>query len=132
MKDIASLTMNLPRLVLAALALLLACALPALAQIVDGKFPVVSNLKAGVASVDITPASAAGITVVGHRREVVGLLHVAGAQQGEAGLPAGHHVGVIPEDRQRVGMAGGPAGRRGSVEASQRRAVRRSRLRAVQ
>lgn len=73
MKEIASLTMNLPRLVLAALALLLACALPALAQIVDGKFPVVSNLKAGVASVDITPASAAGITVVGHRREVTGI-----------------------------------------------------------
>jgi len=39
---------------------------------VDGQFPVASNLKAGVAKVDITPANVVGITVAGHRREVTG------------------------------------------------------------
>ncbi len=39
-------------------------------QVVDGQFPVSSNLRAGVAKVDITPADLAGITVVGHRRQV--------------------------------------------------------------
>lgn len=43
------------------------------AQVSDGQFPVTSNLKAGVAKVDITPADLAGITVVGHRREVTGV-----------------------------------------------------------
>jgi len=41
--------------------------------VVDGQFPVESNLRAGVAKIDITPAEVAGITVVGHRREVSGV-----------------------------------------------------------
>jgi neutral ceramidase len=40
---------------------------------VDGQFPVVSNLRVGVAKVDITPADVTGITIAGHRREVVGV-----------------------------------------------------------
>src|SRR4051812_11515811 len=43
------------------------------ADVIDGQFPVVSNLRAGVAKVDITPASVEGITVVGHRRVVTGI-----------------------------------------------------------
>ena len=39
-------------------------------QVVDGQFPVSSNLRAGVAKTDITPTDLAGITVAGHRREV--------------------------------------------------------------
>lgn len=39
----------------------------------DGHFSVVSNLRAGVAKVDITPGEVKGITVVGHRREVTGV-----------------------------------------------------------
>lgn len=40
---------------------------------VDGQFAVVSNLRAGVAKVDITPAAVEGITVIGHRRVVTGV-----------------------------------------------------------
>jgi hypothetical protein len=36
-------------------------------------------------------------------REVLSLLDGAGGQEGEARLPAGHDVGVVAEDRQRVG-----------------------------
>jgi neutral ceramidase len=36
----------------------------------DGRFPVVSNLRAGVAKVDITPDVSQGLDVVGHRRKV--------------------------------------------------------------
>jgi neutral ceramidase len=43
------------------------------AAVLDGQFPVVSNLRAGVAKVDITPAAVEGITVVGHRRTVTGI-----------------------------------------------------------
>ena len=43
------------------------------AQVIDGKFPVVSNLKAGVAKVDITPAEVQNITVAGHTRVVNGV-----------------------------------------------------------
>lgn len=39
----------------------------------DFAFPVQSNLRAGVAKVDITPAEVVGMTVVGHRREVTGV-----------------------------------------------------------
>lgn len=39
----------------------------------DGRFPVQSNLRAGVAGVDITPKKTDGITVVGHRRVVNGV-----------------------------------------------------------
>ena len=39
----------------------------------DGQFPVESNLRAGIAKVDITPAEVSGITVVGHRRPVNGV-----------------------------------------------------------
>lgn len=39
----------------------------------DGAFPIRSNLKAGVAKVDITPAKVEGMTVVGHRRVVNGV-----------------------------------------------------------
>ncbi|QDT27626.1 hypothetical protein [Gimesia panareensis] len=39
----------------------------------DGKFPVESNLKAGVAKVDITPDEVKDLEVVGHRRKVTGV-----------------------------------------------------------
>ena len=39
----------------------------------DGQFPVESNLRAGVAKIDITPAEVAGVSVVGHRRVVTGV-----------------------------------------------------------
>jgi hypothetical protein len=39
----------------------------------DGQFPVESNLRAGVAKVDITPTDISGVTVVGHRRPVTGV-----------------------------------------------------------
>ena len=39
----------------------------------DGQFSVTSNLRAGVAKVDITPAEVVGVTVIGHRREVTGV-----------------------------------------------------------
>ena len=43
------------------------------AQVIDGQFPVTSNLKAGVAKVDITPPEVKGVIVAGHRREVNGV-----------------------------------------------------------
>jgi len=46
---------------------------PALGQVVDGTFPVQSNLKAGVAKVDITPDIIEGMETVGHRRVVTGV-----------------------------------------------------------
>lgn len=39
----------------------------------DGTFPIRTNLKAGAAKVDITPAKVEGMTVVGHRRQVTGV-----------------------------------------------------------
>ncbi|MFT6617457.1 MAG: hypothetical protein ACJASX_000339 [Limisphaerales bacterium] len=51
----------------------LAVGAPAIAQVHDGQFPVQSNLRAGVAKVDITPTKVAGIETVGHRRIVSGL-----------------------------------------------------------
>jgi neutral ceramidase len=39
----------------------------------DGRFPVVSNLRAGVAKVDITPTETEGVMVTGHRRMVHGV-----------------------------------------------------------
>jgi len=42
-------------------------------QIPDGQFTVESNLKAGVAKVDITPAKTDGVMVTGHRRKVFGV-----------------------------------------------------------
>ena len=53
--------------------LCLLLALTAHAQVIDGKFPVVSNLKAGAAKVDITPAEVKDITVAGHTRVVNGV-----------------------------------------------------------
>ena len=41
-----------------------------------------------------------------HGGEVHDLLHVALAQHGKAGLAAGHHVGVVAEDVQRLGGHG--------------------------
>lgn len=41
--------------------------------VIDGQFAVRSNLRAGVAKIDITPADPASITVVGHRRPVTGI-----------------------------------------------------------
>lgn len=46
---------------------------PAFGQVVDGTFPVQSNLKAGVAKVDITPEIIEGMETVGHRRVVTGV-----------------------------------------------------------
>ncbi len=40
------------------------------------------------------------------RRKVVRLLHAVGTQHGETGLPAGHHVAVIAENRQGVRRQG--------------------------
>ncbi|MGB3119049.1 MAG: hypothetical protein WBE58_09525 [Verrucomicrobiales bacterium] len=42
-------------------------------EVKDGQFAVSSNLKVGVAKVDITPEQVAGVTVVGHRRVVTGV-----------------------------------------------------------
>ena len=53
--------------------LLLILALTAHAQIIDGQFPVSSNLKAGVAKVDITPPEVKDVTVAGHTRVVNGV-----------------------------------------------------------
>jgi hypothetical protein len=58
-----------PGLLLAALVF----ASPVLGNERDGEFPVRSNLKAGVAKVDITPAKTDGVTVVGHHRVVHGV-----------------------------------------------------------
>ena len=43
---------------------------------------------------------------VGHGGQVHDLLHVALAQHGKAGLAAGHDVGVVAEDVQRLGGHG--------------------------
>lgn len=43
------------------------------AQVIDGAFLIVSNLKAGVAKVDITPAEVKDVTVTGHTRVVNGV-----------------------------------------------------------
>ncbi len=40
---------------------------------------------------------------MGHGAQVHDLLRVGGAQHGKAGLAAGHNVGVVAEDGQRVG-----------------------------
>ena len=53
--------------------LILLIAFTAHAQVIDGKFPVVSNLKAGAAKVDITPSEVKDITVAGHTRVVNGV-----------------------------------------------------------
>ncbi len=45
----------------------------AAAQVQDGSFAVTSNLRAGVAKVDITPDNVVNVTVAGHRREVTGV-----------------------------------------------------------
>ena len=42
-------------------------------EIKDGEFAVTSNLRAGVAKVDITPTEVAGTFVIGHRRQVTGV-----------------------------------------------------------
>lgn len=41
--------------------------------VIDGQFPVVSNLRAGVAKVDITPSEVVRFSVIGHQREVTGV-----------------------------------------------------------
>ncbi len=43
---------------------------------------------------------------VGDEREILGLLHRRAAQHREPGRPRGHHVGVIAEDRERMGGHG--------------------------
>lgn len=53
--------------------LLLMISLTKPASAADGKFPVESNLRAGVAKVDITPAEVKEREVVGHRRKVTGV-----------------------------------------------------------
>ena len=42
-------------------------------EVRDGQFPVKSNLRAGVAKIDITPAETDGVMVTGHRRKVFGV-----------------------------------------------------------
>jgi hypothetical protein len=46
---------------------------PTSAQVLDGRFPVRSNLHAGAAKVDITPKDVKDFEVVGHRRKVTGV-----------------------------------------------------------
>ncbi|MEQ9408712.1 MAG: hypothetical protein RIK87_13330 [Fuerstiella sp.] len=58
------------RLFVAAFLVFLSCAVTS-AQ--DGQFAVRSNLRAGVAKVDITPAEVKELEVVGHRRKVTGV-----------------------------------------------------------
>lgn len=57
---------------LLAIACHITLALPAVAQIIDGQFSITSNLRAGVAKVDITPAEVKDFTVAGHTRVVNG------------------------------------------------------------
>ena len=52
---------------------LLSLSLYSAAEVIDGQFAVTSNLKVGVAKVNITPTDVSGITVIGHRREVTGV-----------------------------------------------------------
>ena len=53
-------------------AALIGLALPTLAQeVVDGQFAASSNLRAGVAKIDITPSDVKGMIAEGHRREVM-------------------------------------------------------------
>ncbi|QDV51379.1 hypothetical protein [Gimesia fumaroli] len=52
---------------------LLTTSLSQISTAADGTFPVESNLKAGVAKVDITPAEVKQLEVVGHRRKVTGV-----------------------------------------------------------
>ncbi len=54
-------------------AITLLSTLASVAGAADGQFAVESNLKAGVAKVDITPAETEGVMVVGHRRVVNGV-----------------------------------------------------------
>lgn len=42
-------------------------------SLIDGQFPVRSNLRAGVSKIDITPQDPSTITVIGHRRAVSGV-----------------------------------------------------------
>ena len=42
-------------------------------EVKDGQFPVISNLRAGVAKIDITPPDAAATKIVGHVRQVTGV-----------------------------------------------------------
>lgn len=42
-------------------------------EVKDGQFAVISNLKAGVAKIDITPTETAAIKIVGHVRQVSGV-----------------------------------------------------------
>jgi neutral ceramidase len=66
--------MNLLRTNAVSIVILGAVTLPSLAaQAEDGRFAVESNLLAGVAKVDITPAETDGVTVTGHRRVVHGV-----------------------------------------------------------
>ena len=39
---------------------------------------------------------------VGHESEVLAFLHAAGGEHGKAGLAAGHHVGVVTENRKAL------------------------------
>lgn len=51
----------------------LACQFVQAQEIKDGQFPVASNLKAGVAKIDITPPDAAETKIAGHVRQVSGV-----------------------------------------------------------
>ena len=54
-------------------ALLLVIFASSVTDAADGRFPVQSGLRAGVAKVDITPTEVNGLEVVGHRRKVTGV-----------------------------------------------------------
>ena len=43
---------------------------------------------------------------MGNQRKVLGFLDAAGAQHGATGLAHGHDVGMVAEDRERVGSDG--------------------------
>jgi len=64
--------MHLMRRSLSVILLLTACA-TSLTNAAEGQFAVESNLRAGVAKVDITPAEVNQLEVVGHRRKVTGV-----------------------------------------------------------
>jgi hypothetical protein len=65
--------MNLSSIATAAFVALVLAAAANEPPVEDGQFPVTSNLRAGVAKVDITPSDVAGSKVVGHTRKVTGL-----------------------------------------------------------
>ncbi len=79
-----------------------------LGVLVVGQHVDLLDLVAGAEAVEEMQERDAGLdgTQMCHSGQVSGLLHTAAGQHGKAGLTAVHHVGVIAEDRERMGAHG--------------------------